>query len=116
MPRVLVVDDEPDLRFLLRRMLESAGYEVDEAPDGKAALERMRAAQPDLLVTDGDMPRMDGGELIARIREADDVEDVPVILWSVNPDRYEGADANFAKPYGGKALVERVAQLLAERP
>lgn len=115
MPRVLVVDDEPDLRFLLRRLLESAGFTVDEAPDGVAAIEQMMAAQPDLVVTDGEMPRMNGGDLIQRIREGGDVEDVPIILWSVNPEKYKGADVAFAKPYGGGAIVERAARLIAER-
>lgn len=115
MPRVLVVDDEPDLRFLLRRLLESAGFTVDEAPDGVAALERMRDSQPDVVVTDGQMPRMDGGDLIRRIRAGDEVADVPIILWSVSPERYDGADAVFAKPYGGGVIVDRAHQLLGER-
>ncbi|MDX1659165.1 MAG: response regulator [Nitriliruptorales bacterium] len=112
MARVLVVDDEPDLRFLLRRLFEAQGYEVDEAVDGVAALERCRENAPDLVVTDGDMPRMDGGELIRQLREHGPTP-LPVILWSVNPGKFEGADRSFAKPYGGSEIVVTAEELLA---
>lgn len=113
MPRVLVVDDEPDLRFVLRRLLESAGYEVDEAMDGMSALDRFREEGADLVITDGDMPRMDGAELISTLREEGGGQ-LPIILWSTNPSRYRGANASFAKPYGGRAIVERAQRLLQE--
>lgn len=110
MARVLVVDDEPDIRFLLRRLLEGRGFEVDEASDGQAALELLEQDLPDALVTDGEMPRMDGGELIQRVR--DHGTGTPIVLWSANPERYAGADASFAKPLGCTDVVDRVVQLL----
>lgn len=113
MPRVLLVDDEPDLRFLMRRLFEASGYEVDEAVDGRAALERFRAARPDLVITDGEMPRMDGGELIDHLRQEADGP-LPIILWSVNPGRYQGADRTFTKPYGGSEMLACAAELLGE--
>jgi CheY-like chemotaxis protein len=64
MSRILVVDDEPDERFLLRRMFERAGHEVLDAADGAAALAIVRESAPDLIVTDMMMPVMDGPELI----------------------------------------------------
>ena len=69
MSRILVVDDEPDERFLLRRMFEREGYEVLDACDGAAALAIVRESPPDLILTDMMMPVMDGAELIRRLRE-----------------------------------------------
>ena len=68
MLRILVVDDEPDQRAMLRRIFERAGHEVVEARDGCAALAAARESPPDLLVTDMTMPVMGGAELIVRIR------------------------------------------------
>ena len=111
MPRVLVVDDEPDLRFLMRRMFEARGYQVDEAVDGLAALELFREVEPDLVITDGEMPRMDGGELIRALRD-EAGGNVPIILWSVNPGKFEGADHSFAKPYGGSEILACADELI----
>jgi len=64
----LVVDDEPDLRFILRRIFEKAGHEVIDAGDGAAALECVRRSRPELVVMDMMMPVMNGQELIRRLR------------------------------------------------
>ena len=69
-PTILVVDDDPDLRTLLRRVLERAGYQVRCAPDGLAALGEIEAAVPDLILSDIRMPRLDGmarAERVARL-------------------------------------------------
>ena len=66
---VLVVDDEPDLRFLHRRVLERAGHQVIEAGDGAAAWQKVREVEPDLVLTDIMMPVMNGVELIERSAE-----------------------------------------------
>jgi two-component system response regulator HydG len=66
-PRVMVVDDDPGVRFTLREILESEGLHVEEAADGAAALERLEAFRPDLVLADLRMPRMDGMELLRRI-------------------------------------------------
>jgi CheY-like chemotaxis protein len=63
---VMVVDDEPDMRHLLRITLELAGYGVVEAAHGEAALEQVRRSPPQIVLTDWMMPRMNGGELIER--------------------------------------------------
>ena len=69
MLRVLVVDDEPNVRKVVRKTLESAGHEVAEAEDGKVALDYCRANPTDLVVVDLFMPVMDGLELIVQLRE-----------------------------------------------
>lgn len=67
--RILVADDEPHVVRVLKMALERAGYSVDSAPNGQAALERIRARHPDVLVTDIQMPLMSGRELCQRIQE-----------------------------------------------
>ncbi|MDD9940721.1 MAG: response regulator [Myxococcales bacterium] len=66
--RILVVDDEPELRDMLRRRFAYQGCDVDTAMDGEEALLRIEAARPDVVVTDIRMPRMDGVELVKRVR------------------------------------------------
>lgn len=67
--RILVVDDEPSVRMALRELLKSEGYEVDVAVDGADALEHIGELPPDLVLTDLDMPKMDGMQLLAQLRE-----------------------------------------------
>lgn len=69
MKRILIVDDEPHVVRVMRMALEKAGYTVEEAGNGQQALERIRDNPPDLLISDIDMPRMNGRELCARIAE-----------------------------------------------
>ena len=79
---ILVVDDEPDLRFLLRRVLGGAGHDVQEAGDGADALTSIRRSPPDLVVTDVMMPVMDGVELIRRLRDDPATKDIPIVAVS----------------------------------
>jgi DNA-binding response OmpR family regulator len=107
---VLVVDDEPDLRFLLRKLLERDGFKVLEARHGEHALEVMQEHHVDVLIVDTDMPVMDGAALIRRLRELRE-SPPPIVMWSDNPRRELAADAVFAKPYGGTEIVAAVARL-----
>jgi len=66
--RILIVDDEPDIRFMMRLILESAGHKVTDARHGAAGLESVKSAPPDLVITDVMMPTMDGLEFIERLR------------------------------------------------
>lgn len=78
MPRVLVVDDEPDARELLQAFLTGKGYEVLTASDGEEALQRVKAERPHLIFLDVRMPKMDGLEVLKRVREFD--QEVGVIM------------------------------------
>lgn len=111
MARVLVVDDEPDLRFLVRKLLEKDGHEVLEAPNGRVALQALDGGTVDVVITDTTMPVMDGAELIAALRQRSTTADVAVIIWSDNPERESDADEVFAKPYGGPEIADAVARL-----
>ena len=114
--RILVVEDESRLRQLLRLYLERAGYEVQEAGDGREALDAFDADPPDLLVVDLMLPRLQGEALIRAIRE---VSDVPILIASAKRSDVEriaglrlGADDYLPKPFNVHELVERVNAIL----
>jgi CheY-like chemotaxis protein len=113
-PRILVVDDEPDQRFLLRRIFERAGHEVCEAGDGAAALRAARDSPPDLVVTDMMMPVMDGVELIRQLRREPVTAGIPILAASGDSHLADGADAVVPKPYSWHHLVGVADALLRE--
>jgi CheY-like chemotaxis protein len=103
--RILVVDDEPDQRFLLRRILQRAGHEVREANDGAAALRAVRESAPDLVVTDVMMPVMDGVELLRCLRDDPSTAHIPVLAASGDTHLAGAADAVVPKPYDWRHLL-----------
>jgi len=114
--RILVVDDDDDIRGLLRTLLERAGHEVVEAPDGRAGLRELFAGSPDLVILDVSMPGLDGWTTLERIRE---VTDVAVLMLTARDAELErvrglkgGADDYVVKPFGRQELVARVDALL----
>lgn len=110
----MIVDDEPDILFVLRVVLEAAGYEVVEALDGREALDAMPDARPDLVITDLMMPVMDGKELIRRIRENPQTAEIPILMVSANPNGTAGAQALMRKPFRQDELLRNVRTLLGE--
>ena len=115
MARILVVDDEPSMRFLLRVAFETAGHQVEEAPNGLAAVQSVEGGRaPDLVATDFMMPLMNGGELIARVRANPATSSLPIILVSSSPgsEQKTAADAFFRKPFDPDRLTECAAELL----
>ena len=110
--RVLVIDDEPPIRKLLRMGLSSQGYEVLEAPNGKAGLEQL-AGNPDLVILDLGLPDMQGLDLLRTIRSRN--ESVPVVVLSSRGDEAGkvealdlGADDYVTKPFGMEELLARM--------
>jgi DNA-binding response OmpR family regulator len=115
-PRILIVDDDPDIRLLLRELLERTGYSVTEAETGRAALRSLFSATPALVILDVTMPDMDGYQALERIR---DLSDVPVMMLTARNQELEkvrgltaGADDYVAKPFGRQELLARVQALL----
>jgi DNA-binding response OmpR family regulator len=114
--RVLVIDDDADIRLLLRQLLERAGFAVWEAADGKTGLRRLFAHVPSLVILDVSMPELDGYQTLERIR---DLSDVPVLMLTARTQELEkvrglsaGADDYVAKPFGRQELLARVQALL----
>ena len=114
--RVLVVEDEPDLRRSLERVLSLAGFTVLLAADGRAGLRAVHDLRPDLVVLDIGLPGLDGWQVLGRLR---DLSDVPVLLLTAHGAEAEkvrglraGADDHLTKPYGNSELVARVHALL----
>lgn len=110
--KVLVVDDEAQIIRVLRHILNAHGYAVRAAEDGDAALEAFHEWQPDLILTDLQMPNMDGLELCRRIRKCGDV---PIVVLSVRDDEKtivkaldSGADDYVTKPFGTNELLARL--------
>lgn len=80
--KVLVVEDHHDTSFMLCRLLKMEGYDVEHAIDGMVGYSTATAAHPDLIITDIQMPRMNGIEMIRRIREEKDLQQTPIIVMS----------------------------------
>jgi two-component system, OmpR family, KDP operon response regulator KdpE len=117
--RILVIDDEPQIRKFLRISLNAYGYEVIEAARGEDGLGKCATASPDLVVLDLGLPDLDGHEVIARIREW---SKVPIIVLSVRTVEGEkvtaldrGADDYVTKPFGIQELLARVRATLRGR-
>jgi CheY-like chemotaxis protein len=110
--KVLVVDDESNMRFLIRMILEGAGYEVVEAAHGAAALARVKESRPDLVVTDLMMPVMSGRELVERLRADPETASLPIVVVSANSSSVATtADAVLGKPFETFALLDAASSL-----
>ena len=114
MSKILLVDDEPDQRFLLRRILQRAGHEVSEANDGAAALHAVQESAPELVVTDVMMPVMDGVELIRCLRGDPATAHIPIVAASGDCHLAGAADAVVRKPYDWHHLLAVAEALLKE--
>jgi two-component system sensor histidine kinase/response regulator len=115
--RILVVDDNPALRELLKMILEGSGYEVSVAPHGGSALAQVQMSPPDLVLTDLMMPVLDGSELVRQLRSNGRTAYVPVLVLSSNPNASaiaSNADAVLGKPFNRAGLLATVKSLLAE--
>jgi len=122
-PQVMVVDDSLTVRRLTGRLLSRAGYEVSVAKDGVDALKQMQEGLPDLVLADIEMPRMDGLELVKKLREDPRSADLPIIIITSRiADKHRqhafelGVNAFFGKPYQEDELLAKVAELLGRAP
>lgn len=117
---ILIVDDEPAIRKLVRVSLTAEGYEIVEAEDAKQAMERVRKERPDAILLDLGLPDMQGHELLAKWRA--ELIDLPIIILSSRTDEGGivsalelGADDYITKPFGVKELVARIRVALRHK-
>jgi DNA-binding response OmpR family regulator len=118
-PVVLVADDDEDILMLVGLRLDRAGYKVVTAKDGIEALTAVEARTPDIAVVDVMMPRMDGHELVRRLRARPETAGIPImILTAAVHDRVAeeslaaGADVHMRKPFSPRELVVRLDAML----
>jgi len=108
---ILIVDDDPSTRFVLRLILEREGYDVVEAGNGAAALDLIRPDPlPDMVMTDLMMPVMTGVELIRRLRSEPRTATMRIVVVSSNPEAAESleVDAVVTKPFTASKLADRI--------
>jgi two-component system response regulator ChvI len=116
MPTIALVDDDRNILTSVSMALEAEGYRIQTYTDGASALDGLRQAQPDLAILDIKMPRMDGMELLRRVRQK---SDMPVIFLTSKDEEIDelfglkmGADDFIRKPFSQRLLVERVKAIL----
>ncbi len=120
--KILVVDDDPDIRTLLRLVLMSSGFRVVLAEDGDQALRRVAEDLPDLVLCDILMPNLDGYETLAALRSNPASRNLPVLIISARGEAHAvkraldaGANGYFVKPFETRDLVAEIRRLLAAR-
>jgi len=118
---ILVVDDEPTARTMLRLILVRAGFEVVEAQDGTEALEEVQRQLPDLMILDIMMPGIDGFEVCQILRSQDETADLPIIMLSARADPESvnrglliGATKYLTKPVMPDELTRHVREVLKD--
>jgi two-component system cell cycle response regulator DivK len=118
--RILVVEDQPDNRRILRDLLGNAGYELIEAETGEEALTAIAAQRPDLILMDIQLPVMDGYEATRRIRLNPELKSIPIIAvtsYALAGDEAKalavGCTAYITKPFSPRALLAKVQEHLA---
>jgi PAS domain S-box-containing protein len=115
---ILVVDDDPNIRELLRQELEAEGYGVREASDGREALAQVKQEKPDLIVLDVMMPELSGFDVAAVLRNDPETLNIPIVILSVIQDKQRGyrlgVDRYFTKPTDTKVLLDEIGGLLAQ--
>ena len=114
--KILVVDDDPNIRQLVKLYLEKEGFAVSTAARGDEALEAFRAAPPDLMLLDLMLPGMDGWQVCREVRK---FSNAPIIMLTAKDDTFDkvlglelGADDYVVKPFDGKELVARIKAVL----
>jgi DNA-binding response OmpR family regulator len=119
-PKVLLVDDEDQLRRVMRDLLERDGYEVTEAADGVQALDQIDRHAPDIVVLDLNLPGLDGYGVLSHLRSRSATADIPVVVLTAKGDEDNevrvfamGADDFLTKPFRARALSARLQAVLA---
>ncbi|MGV8892320.1 MAG: response regulator transcription factor [Burkholderiaceae bacterium] len=119
--KILIADDEPNIVISLEFLMQQSGYEVATARDGEDAMQKIASFQPDLLLLDIMLPKLNGFEVCQRIRENSELNRIKIIMLSAKGREIEvskgialGADAYVTKPFSTKDLIAQVQGLLVD--
>lgn len=119
--RLLIVDDEADLAEMIKFRMENNGYEVLLAHDGQAALEMARKENPDLIILDLMLPKMDGYKVCGLLKKDSRYSHIPIIIFSAKGQeddmklgRELGADAYITKPFEPQVLLGKIDELIGK--
>jgi len=117
-----IVDDDPEVLTILARMLEEAGHRVEASPSSLAALKQIPISRPDVVITDLMMPEMDGFELMRKLRDRHELDDVKIIVLSAKGYDFDrrrakelGADGYLTKPFQREALLDSIAGIVSNQ-
>lgn len=123
MAKILIAEDEKDIRELIVFSLSFAGFDVIPAVDGQDALEKALENKPDLIMMDVRMPRMTGYEACAKMKTMDEIKDIPVVILSAKGQESEiqtglnaGAYEYILKPFAPDELIQRVRNIIDSLP
>jgi putative two-component system response regulator len=124
MSKILIVDDEMDIRFVIGKMLTKEGFEIIEAESGEVALEVLKENSPDLILLDVMMPGLDGWETCAKIKSEEKTSHIPVIMLTAKTAEEEkikaleecGAEWHISKPIDRPKFIETVKWIIESPP
>lgn len=118
--RILLVDDEPSMVMVTKKVVEIGGYEVIVAVDGREGLEKAYALKPDLIMLDVMLPKLNGYSMCALLKQDQLYRHIPIVMLSAKSQEEDrlmgmecGADAYIVKPYESRKLLEEIRTLLA---
>ncbi|MBA4386996.1 MAG: two-component system response regulator [Verrucomicrobia bacterium] len=119
--KILVVEDEPQIRLGLKMRLERNGYEIVEAEDGVAGLSMARTEKPDLIILDIMLPKMDGYQMARMLKFDEKFKSIPIVMLTARSQQTDrdtgqavGADAYLTKPFKSEELLAAIAKLLPQ--
>lgn len=117
--RILVVDDEVNITEMLNLRLEASGYEVLQANDGQEGLKIAKEEQPDLIILDLMLPKLDGYKVCRLLKFDEQYKHIPIIMFTAKAQESDiklgketGADAYVTKPFDSKVLISKIEELL----
>ncbi len=123
MTKIMLVDDEPDVIYLVKKLLEKEGYDVVEYYNGKDCLENVESDDPDLILLDIMMPGIDGWEVSRTLKKRDSTKDIPIVMLTVRVSEdsveksfeYAYADGHIGKPIITEKMLNTILWVLKNR-
>ena len=117
--KILIVEDEADLVEMMKLRLEATGYEVIAAYDGQEGLDKARSENPDLIILDLMLPKIDGYKVCRMLKFDENYKKIPILIFTARVQEGDkkmgmevGADAYLTKPFEPKVLLEKIEELL----